>query len=213
MVNCRFPPSSGQPWVTDFCFYYLRYTPYAGYQYSYANQRVINYKIPKGGENGIFIKPRRGKHKERAIENYANAIIELMSDKTLKNTHERLIDLGERIGIVPAPTSMTPDSLEEFDDRNVQTCEKVCSKTGFRLCRDVETVEYIGPSHSQGTRDPSLIKASLGRVAHGCDDREFVFVVDDVLTTGAHFVAIKSLLLESGCSAQVFGLFYAKSEQ
>ena len=39
---------------TDFCFYYLRYTPYAGYQHSYANQQVINYKIPNGGENGLF---------------------------------------------------------------------------------------------------------------------------------------------------------------
>ena len=107
---------------------------------------------------------------------------------------------------------MTPDDLE-FDDKNVRTCRIVCNKTGFRLCRDIETVENIDSSHSQGTRDPSLIKASFGRIAHGCDDRAFVFVVDGVLTTGAHFVAIKSLLLESGCSAQVFGLFYAKSEQ
>ena len=106
---------------------------------------------------------------------------------------------------------MTP-SNPEYDDRNVKTCQIVCDETEFRLCRDVETVSYIGPSQSQGTRDPGLIRASLGRVAHRCDGCEFVFVVDDVLTTGAHFVAIKSLLLESGCSAQVFGLFYAKSE-
>lgn len=196
---------------SDFCFYYLRYTPYAGFQHSYANQEVINYKIPIGSESGLANRPGRAPYKQRAIENYATAIIEFMSSKTLRNTSERLIDLGGRVGIVPAPTSMTPDD-PEFDDRNVKTCQIVCGVTGFRLCRDVETVKYIGPSHSQGTRSPNLIKASLGRVAHGCDDCEFVFVIDDVLTTGAHFVAIKSLLLESGCLAQVFGIFYAKSE-
>lgn len=196
---------------SDFCFYYLRYTPYAGYEHSYANQEVINYKIPIGGANGLTNKPSRAPHKQRAIENYASAIIEFMSSKTLRNTGERLVDLGGRVGIAPAPTSMTPDD-PEFDDRNVRTCDIVCDRTGFRFCRDVETMEFIGQSHSQGMRSPELIRGSLGRVAHGCDGCEFVFVVDDVLTTGAHFVAIKFLLQESGCSAQVFGIFYAKSE-
>lgn len=195
----------------DFCFYYLRYTAHAGFEHSYANQEVINYKIPVGTDNGLAKKPNRTPYKQRAIENYARAVIEFMSAKTLRNTGERLADLGDRVGIVPAPTSMTPDD-PEFDDRNVRTCEMICGRTGFRLCRDVETVKFIGQSHSQGTRSPELIRASLGRVARGCDGCEFVFVVDDVLTTGAHFVAIKSLLLETGCSAQIFGLFYAKSE-
>lgn len=120
---------------SDFCFYYLRYNPYAGFQHSYANQEVINYKIPIGGESGLANRPVRAPHKRRAIENYAGAIIEFMSSKTLRSTGERLIDLGSRVGIVPAPTSMTP-SNPEFDDRNVKTCQIVCDETGFRLCRE-----------------------------------------------------------------------------
>lgn len=62
----------------DFCFYYLRYTPYAGYQHSYANQEVINYKIPIGGENGLANRPSRTSYKQRAIENYAISLERLM---------------------------------------------------------------------------------------------------------------------------------------
>lgn len=196
---------------TDHCFYYLRYTPRAGYRHSYANQEILNYKIPIGTENGLTKKPSRRPHKLRAIGNYARAVIEFMAAKTLRATGERLVDLGDRVGIVPAPTSMTPDD-PEYDDRNVRTCEIICADTGFKFCRDVETVEFIGRSHSRGTRSPERIKQSMERVAHDCDSCELVFVVDDVLTSGAHFAAIRSLLSETGCAARVFGLFYAKCE-
>ena len=39
---------------------------------------------------------------------------------------------------------------------------------------------------------------------------EFIFIVDDVLTTGAHFVAAKSLLKRQFPETPVMGVFVAR---
>lgn len=192
----------------DVCFYYLIYTPRAGYSYSEANDIVINYKIPIGTENGLRAKPAREHFKNQAIAYYANAIEGFLRAKHLKSSGKPLSTLGSAVGLVPMPPSMCP-SDSDYDDRNIRTCELIANRIGCKVCRDIETVRTSFPSHSGGPRSPEELQPTLGRVGHEADDCALVFLVDDVLSSGAHYAAAKSLLARTGCQAQVIGLFLA----
>lgn len=145
-----------------------------------------------------------------AIGKYASAIIGFFETNHLKSSGASLASLGDRIGLVPIPPSMTPDS-SDYDDRNGETCIEVCNQTALKFCRDIETAYPLVSAHAGGTRDASNLESALERVAYDSNECSLVFLVDDVLVAGAHFVAAKSLLLETGYSGQVFGLFYARA--
>lgn len=194
----------------DYCYYYLIYTPHAGFQYSPSNQDVYNYKIPIGTDKGLRAHPNRKRYKLNAIRKYAAAITDFALSERLGGTGQSLASHGKRIGLIPMPPSMCPND-KDYDDRNVQTCRLVCDHVGFKFCCDIETVQTIVPSHSGGTRQVPAIESSLTRVAHDADSCERVYLVDDVLVTGAHFVAAKSLLAKTGFSGEVRGLFFARA--
>ena len=195
----------------DFCFYYLICTPRGGYRHSEANQTVLNYKIPVGTERGLRARPDRTRYKLKAIRQYSDALVEFLEGRHPKATGESLASLGYRVGLVPIPPSMRPDS-QDYDDRNEQVCRAVCSKLGLRLCHDIETAVPGIASHVGGTCKIENIEDTLQRVATDANTCEFVFLVDDVLVTGAHFSAAKSLLCRTGFQGQVFGLFLARAQ-
>lgn len=196
---------------SDVCFYYLIYTPRAGYSFSEANDTVINYKIPIGTDNGLRAKPARKYFKNQAIAYYADAIEGFLRAKRLKTSGEPLSMLGSAVGLIPMPPSMSPDD-SDYDDRNVRTCELIANRIGCKVCRDIETIRTSFPSHSGGPRSPEEIKPTLRRIGHEADNCDFVFLVDDVLSSGAHYAAAKNLLTSTGCQSQVFGLFLALAE-
>lgn len=194
----------------DACFYYLVYTPHAGYGISNANGIVLNYKIPIGGESGLRNRPQRRRYKDAAIAKYAEAIVDFIEGKRIRATGEELAAMGGRVGLLPVPPSyaiVNPD----YDDRNVQTCKRVHDRFGFRVCRDIETTETVIPSHNGGNRSIDSIMASMRLVGRTVDDCDFVFVIDDVLVTGAHFVAVKSMLQNGGYERPIIGLFLARA--
>lgn len=192
----------------DICLYYYVYTPRAGYGHSEANQVVLNYKIPQGGPSGLRARPQRGYYKDLAIGEYARALSRLLP----------LLPHGDRIALVPMPTSRPPTD-PDYDDRNVRVCERAaalcaetCPDTDVMVCRNIETVREADPSHMGGTRDPAVVRRSLGRVGTSSAACDPVILVDDVLVSGAHFAAAKGLLVETGCRARIYGLFLARSD-
>lgn len=195
----------------DYCCYYYVYTPHAGFQHSRANQEVLNYKIPIGGETGLRARPQRAPYKDGAIRSYASSIVDFLSSRHLKADGRALADLGERVGLVPVPPSMAAGEAD-YDDRNVRACSLVCEETGARLCRDIETVSSLAAAHAGGPRDLGTLLDSLGRVDDGANGCDIVFVVDDVLVTGTHYVACKTLLESTGCSGFIGGLFLARAQ-
>lgn len=195
----------------DFCFYYLIYTPRGGYRHSEANQTVLNYKIPIGTERGLRARPDRARYKLKAIRQYSDALVEFLEGRHLKTTGESLASLGHEVGLVPVPPSMRSDS-RDYDDRNEQVCKAVCSELGLSFCHDIETVVPNIASHAGGTRNIGNIEDSLQRVATDANTCKFVFLVDDVLVTGAHFSAAKTLLCHTGFQGQAFGLFLARAQ-
>ena len=194
----------------DACFYYLVYTPHAGYGISNANGIVLNYKIPIVGKSGLRNRPQRKQYKNAATAKYAEAIVDFIEGKRIRATGEKLTAMGERVGLLPVPPSQAIGN-PDYDDRNVQTCKMVHDRFGFRICCDVETTETVTPSHNGGNRSVDAIMASMRLLGRSVDDCDFVFVIDDVLVTGAHFVAIKNMLQNGGYERPIIGLFLARA--
>ena len=116
-----------------------------------------------------------------------------------------------RFTFVPAPTSKPP-SDSGYDDRLVQVIAAFEPKVA--ACPLLETVIARKPAHQSLDRPgPEILEASM-RV---CEDRlmdlqdkvQFI-LFDDLLVTGATFVACRRKLLERFPAAIVYGLFVAR---
>lgn len=191
----------------DQCLFLHLYTPGMGYSYSEANQLVLNYKTELCK---IRSNPKRKYYKDMAIEEYASELVHLFVRLTTNSGRVRIAEMGKAVAFVPIPPSV-PLGHEDYDDRNARTCKLVCDRLGFSYCRDIETDSYIGSSHQGGSRDPVTIKRTLVRSSLGANNATYVFQIDDTLVSGAHFVACRDFLLETGCQDSACGVFLARS--
>ena len=72
-------------------------------------------------------------------------------------------------------------------------------------CQGEDTASHLG-----GTRDPEIIFEGL--LWEGSDlSAQTVFLIDDLITSGAHFKACKKMVLEHMSGSQVVGLFWARA--
>lgn len=191
----------------DRCLYLHVYTPEAGYGHSYANQLVLNYKKPifKARED-----PRQQYYKDRAVQEYADALVGLFNDISSRIDDRRMSERGTSVALVPVPPSQ-PSGHPDYDDRNERVCQMVCEKLGLSYCPDIALNSYIGSSHGGGSRNPYVLSSAYVRSSLACNEADTVFVIDDTLVSGAHFVACKTFLEETGCTGQIYGVFLARS--
>lgn len=191
----------------DVCYFYYEYTPRKSKWYSQANMVVRDYKASR---NEILSDPGLRARKAYAIGFYASILGSFFEAKHMRVGGMALSQLGPQIGLVPMPPSK-PKGHADYDDRNVQTCMLLQERYGFRLCRDVETASDVGPSHLSG--EPRTTERTYSSLAlRGTSAREcrFVFVIDDVIASGAHYSAIRRLLRESGYAMFMCGMFLAR---
>lgn len=186
------------------CVYHMEYWPHQGYQASEANRKIINLKKPVD---------RKGKsewyYKGKAIEQFAVDLAYLISDY-------------DNVALVPIPPSQArTDPL--YDDRIDQVCNRATDfvRTLFRymgnarVCPLLEQAVTVPSSHL-GTerRDPDQIKAGLTiSYDHNLDWVQTLILVDDVLTSGAHFTACRELIEETYplLAGRIRGAFWARS--
>lgn len=187
----------------DICLFYLTYTPRGGWQESEANSIVYNYKIPI---RDLRKNSDRQYYKDEANNYYVEAIVQLISTLTVSNVPIS----NYKVGVLPVPPSKTPND-PDYDNRTSRTAQNVCRRTGFTLCEEIETANPIVASHSGGTRNPDTIKQTLRRTSDAANACDWIFLVDDVLVSGAHFAAVKTLLQETGFRGGIIGLFLARS--
>lgn len=176
----------------DECYYLGEYTPREGPHYSDTNQLVLNFKKSVD---------RRGKwewrHKELAIRTIARMF------STLGSAFQR------DAVFVPIPPSREKDD-PLYDDRLTRMLQAVSPALDVReLLVQPESTEAV---HSQENRDRPDEIADRYYVDETLlsPDPKIIAIVDDVLTTGAHFRAATTVLEQYFPQTAMVGLFIAR---
>lgn len=189
----------------DLCLYYYEYIISCGYA-GEANNLVLNYKI---SPSKLRENPKRQKYKDGAIATFAHLLAEEI--KLIKFKNIPLCMQPYNVALVPIPPSHCVTS-QNYDDRNIKVCNQVAGQTGIDVCCDIETTCSIGASHLGGSRSVDQISQSMTRVASECEGKECILLIDDTLTTGAHYAAAKRLLKSTSHTQHTFiGLFLARA--
>lgn len=173
---------------SDTCVYFLEKES-EGYSKSDANNIIYNFKKPmnkKGHDDW--------KYKIGAIAQFSSMLNNVKFPKCI---------------IIPAPTS-NPRNSANWDDRLDQSVDNI-SQADVTIVKALDVVSSQTPAHLGGSRNIQDIKNStIHNSLSQYTDYDTVMLVDDVLTTGAHFKAWKELILENNPNiTKVYGLFFA----
>ncbi|MCL2007374.1 MAG: hypothetical protein FWG77_04745 [Treponema sp.] len=173
----------------DIIYFHLEYTQ-GGYDQSPANQWVFNYKKPI---------EHRGKsqwyYKEEAIKKFADLIIQT--------------SINGNVILLAGPPSKHPNS-ELFDSRNVDVLKIVHTNTGIPVSFNLKAIDDFIPTHvKSGYRHPDLLK---GRYCFEPFENvpDIVYIVDDVITSGSHFVVWRDLIHQVHHEVEVRGFYLAR---
>lgn len=177
------------------CFFFGEYTARKGWKHSTTNGIISNLK--KSPET-------RGtpqwRHKLRAIQQVGQLI------------HDNLkLDALSQVTLVPAPPSKPPDHAE-YDDRILRLANAISDRLDVRPL--LETQHAREPAHrSEDRPGPDVLEAGMRfceeKLADGHAGIQII-LLDDVLVTGATFVACRRTLLNHFPNATVFGVFVAR---
>lgn len=177
----------------DICYYAGEYTAGEGHAYSETNQLILNLKKSVD---------RRGRpewqYKERAISQAAQIFRAALNENA-------------RLTLVPVPPSkMRADPA--YDDRILRLLQQVGADRPYEVRELVTQVRSTPAAHladRRPTPDELVANYQLDeRLAK--PDPETIFIVDDVLTTGCHYKAVKHVLQRRFPKATIYGLFVAR---
>ena len=179
----------------DHCYFIGEYTARRGYAYSASNNLLLNFK--KGMD-------RRGRpewrYKTKAIREPASAFRAALADGNL-----------DQLPFVPVPPSRVKGDLL-YDDRLVRMLRAIRPTPPLDVRELVVQTESIIPAHEREDRPaPGDIEALYridGALLEGCCPT--IVVVDDMLTTGAHYRAVASAIIRALPEATVIGLFLVR---
>lgn len=187
---------SDHHWLTedDRCYFLCEYTARQGYGHSPTNQLILNFKKTLD---------RRGKpewkYKKRAIRQAAAAFRKALGNKAPPWV------------FVPMPPSKgRNDPLH--DDRVTQLLRTIWPDQKPDIREMIVQSESTAATHESSERPTPLEIESRYRIATALTNPEpkYIAIVDDMLTTGAHFRAAQSILTARFPEAQMVGLFLAR---
>jgi hypothetical protein len=181
---------------SDLCFYLKEYTAYAGFSHSYANDLIFNFKKSMDKRGTL-----EWKWKAWAIGQITQLLVE---------SHPEVTDLSHIIFVPIPPSKVKTDDL--YDDRIVQVTAAFCTARNGDFREILSIKENIEPSHEAIQRPkPSEIEANLILDMDMCVvQKEFIILVDDMITTGAHFKACQNKLKAVFQNAMIKGMFITR---
>lgn len=184
------------------CYFWGEYTAGEGWSYSTTNQLISNFKKKMD---------RQGKpewpHKGAAINRIASAFTGFWQ---WGNLHSQ-----NRLAVIPMPPSRARHDAM-YDSRMLQVVQQISAKAGVGLdVRDCLSFSGAhGASHEAIARPtPDELQADLsfdayqGRVTH---QPGVIFLFDDMLTTGAHYLAASRVLAQRFPGVPIVGQFIAR---
>lgn len=179
----------------DECYFLGEYSARKGYAFSATNSLVMNFKKKMD---------RRGRaewaYKDRAITQAAAAFRAALRD-----------DAREVLTFVPVPPSKAKnDPL--YDDRLLQMIQQIWPGQTVDLRELVIQPASTDAVHDSDQR-PSVSQIEAGYVTNPAfmnPPPSLIAITDDVLTTGAHFVAMRNKLRAIFPTTKMVGLFIAR---
>ena len=179
----------------DSCYFIGEYTSSAGYQHSVTNQLIFNLKKGMDRRN-----QPDWRYKDAAIKKAAQTIEKVLIESALNE-----------LTFVPIPPSKIRGD-PAHDDRMLRIVQAIRPSKPVDARELIIQTESTDAMHASETRlSPDQIEA-LYRINGGLvtPTPTVVVLVDDVLTTGAHFKAAQSVLRKQFPGVPVFGLFVAR---
>jgi hypothetical protein len=177
--------------ANDSCYYAMDYLAGGGWNASEANGLINNFKksVSKRGTN-------QWPHKLRAIERFGIGLARILPPNCV---------------IAPLPTSKAIND-PEYDDRLVQAVRAAAKyKTSLTVEQPIGLTDSISASHVGGSRRINDILANLVWNGFAGSVPDGMFLIDDVITTGAHFKACQRLIWQHHPAMKIGGIFWAKT--
>ena len=186
----------------DDCYFIGEYTASQGYSYSPTNNLISNFKKTMDRREWP-----EWRYKDQAIQTAAAAFRKALGPKDL-----------DRLTFVPIPPSKAKsDPL--YDDRLTRMLGAIRPKPPLdvrELVVQTESTDSVHVGDVVRRPAPEEIQA-LYRIDETLDKKltkpapDTIAVVDDILTTGAHFRAAKSVLSIHFPETSIIGLFIART--
>ena len=178
--------------ANDRCYYLYEYAAGKGFNESEVNQLIYNFKKP------MDQKEMPGWHyKGNAIREIANTFSRIFAKYNMSH-----------YTIVPIPSSVAHGDTGH-DDRIIKMLNLIRPLPNVRelICQRQSVI----PSHKGGTRDPVEIAKNY-KINEPLVKPvpAMILVIDDILTTGAHFRAVNTVLKRLYPQVRISGLFIAR---
>ena len=179
----------------DACYFIGEYTAYRGYAHSDTNHLIFNFKktIDRRGRP-------EWRYKEQAIRTAAAAFRRTLNPEAL-----------DRLTFVPIPPSKAKgDPL--YDDRLTRMLGFIRPSPSLDIRELIVQTVSTDAVHVRDVRPAPEQVQALYRIDETLTEpvRDIIAVVDDILTTGAHFRAAKSVLSVCFPGTAIIGLFIAR---
>ena len=179
----------------DVCYYLGEYAQRKGWSHSGTNNLIWNFKKPmsKRGQQGW-------RYKGLAIQEAARVLNRCASP------------IWSKVSLVPMPTSKT-ESHPLYDNRLPQMLSHLAPVSDVDIWNGLRQDVDLEASSAMGTVRAS-VETLIGSMSipeeASPPSRKILLVVDDVLTTGRHFRAAKSVIRARFPELDVRGLFLAR---
>lgn len=180
--------------AADECFYLYEYTSGTNYSYSATNNLISNLK-----KKPSLRSTNQWQHKVRAMQTCAIAFSEAINPLWLQGAT-----------LVPVPPSKVMTD-PEYDDRMLQICRQIRGSPDVREL--VVQGQSTTPFHTVTSHRPrveDLVTIYSIDESRALPAPHRIGIVDDVLTNGTHFAAMKRVLAHRFPGIPIVGFFVTR---
>lgn len=178
----------------DECYYIYEYTSGRNYDFSPVNSLINNLK--KCPER--FRGTASWKYKEGAVRQCGEAFKATLHPKFI-----------EEATLVPVPPSKTKDD-PKYDDRMIRVAKSFSSDVRSMVIQTESTTASHLAGDGQRTSIEELVRLYEIDETLTAPAPKIIAIVDDVVTNGRHFVAMKRVLQTRFPKVPIIGLFVAR---